>query len=118
MAGGNVEVRTSTNTKLTATKLSTGIAVPSETDASIEFNLRAYPNPSNAQFTLQMTSSNKQDKVQVRIMDMSGRVVQAFNNLSANQTIQVGASYRPGMYIVEMIQGENRKQLKLIKQPD
>jgi hypothetical protein len=47
---------------------------------------------------------------------MSGRTIQQFNNLSPNQSLQIGSNYRPGMYIVEMIQGDNRKQLKLIKQ--
>jgi trimeric autotransporter adhesin len=80
------------------------------------FSLRSYPNPSTSQFNLQLQSSDRLQKVQVRVFDMSGRTVQQFNNLSANQTLQIGSNYRPGMYIVEMIQGDNRKQLKLIKQ--
>ncbi|HEU4606921.1 MAG TPA: T9SS type A sorting domain-containing protein, partial [Chitinophagaceae bacterium] len=71
-----------------------------------------------SQFFVQIESSNRVEKVQVRVMDLSGRVIDLFNNLSANQTLKLGSKYRPGMYIVEMIQGENRRQLKLIKQPD
>ncbi|MGN6164231.1 MAG: MBG domain-containing protein, partial [Flavisolibacter sp.] len=111
LGGGSIVIHENNGKKTT-------ITIGREITEAVAFNLRAYPNPSNGQFTLQMTSSNKQDKVQVRVMDMSGRVIQEFNNLDANQSLHIGASYRPGLYIVEMIQGENRKQLKLIKQPD
>jgi hypothetical protein len=82
------------------------------------FTLRAYPNPTTSQFTVQINSSNSADKVQLRVMDMSGRVVELFNNLSANQSLQLGSRYRPGLYILEMIQGGQKQQLKLMKTPD
>ena len=88
------------------------------TEAAPEFNLRAYPNPSTSQFIVQIESSNRDEKIQVRVMDLNGREVELFKNLSANQTIKLGNNYRPGMYVVEMIQGNERKQLKLIKKPD
>jgi hypothetical protein len=114
-ANGNIQI-TSTNMTV-GTTTTTRQAVAPIVEAGT-FTLRAYPNPSTSQFTVQIESSNRTEKVQLRIMDLSGRVVELFNNLSANQTIKLGANYRPGMYIVEMIQGDNRKQLKLIKQPD
>ena len=49
---------------------------------------------------------------------MNGRTVELLWNVTAGQTLQLGSKYRPGMYIVEMVQGTNRKQLKLLKQPD
>jgi len=58
------------------------------------------------------------EKVNLRVFDLSGRTVELLWNINAGQTLQIGSKYRPGMYIVEMIQGNNRKQLKLIKQPD
>jgi hypothetical protein len=79
-----------------------------------KFDLKAFPNPSASQFTLQL-QSNVTGKVQLRVTDISGRTVQMLHNLDANQTIQLGLGYRPGVYVVEMIQGNNRKQVKLIK---
>jgi len=35
--------------------------------------------------------------------------------LPNKQTITLGDSYRPGVYIVKFMQGEQTKQLKLIK---
>jgi hypothetical protein len=119
LSGGNLVVHSGFNLGSASTAPLT--TIKREAAPLIEpgiFTLRAYPNPSNAQFTLQMASSDVREKVQVRIMDMSGRVIQEFNNLNANQNLQIGATYRPGVYIVEMIQGGNRKQLKLIKQPN
>jgi len=82
------------------------------------FTLNAYPNPTQSAFTIKLESSVTTEKVRLRVYDLSGRTVQVMNGLSANQTIQVGVDYRPGVYFIEMIQGTQRKQLKLIKQPD
>ena len=108
---GHITITSSTS-KTTARQVS----IPVEETTT--FDLKAYPNPSTSQFTVQISSSDKVEKMQVRVMDISGRTVDVFNNLGANQTIYLGNNYRPGMYIVELIQGKNRKQLKLIKQAD
>jgi hypothetical protein len=118
LTGGNLLVHSGFNlgsvSNLTLTR-----QVPSMPVTEVStFNLKAYPNPSTSQFTVNVQSSNREEKIQVRVMDLNGRVVELFNNLSANQSLQIGANYRPGMYIVEMIQGNERKQLKLIKQPN
>jgi hypothetical protein len=68
-------------------------------------------------FNVQLLSNNNTDKVQLRVMDIQGRTVEMMHNLNAGQVIQIGKEYRPGIYIVEMIQGNNRKQVKLLKQP-
>ena len=107
-----VSITTNSNSMLTRVQVQAPVMEP------VSFNLKAYPNPSTSQFTVSVQSSNREEKIQVRVMDLNGRVVELFNNLSANQTLQIGGSYRPGMYIVEMIQGNERKQLKLIKQPN
>jgi hypothetical protein len=51
-------------------------------------------------------------------MDINGRTIEVRNNLNVGQTLRLGGDYRPGIYIIEMIQGNNRKQLKLMKQGD
>jgi hypothetical protein len=54
----------------------------------------------------------------IKVFDISGRIIEIKNNLSAGQTLQLGTSYRPGMYFVELTQGDRRRVVKLIKQPD
>ena len=53
--------------------------------------------------------------MQVRVTDVMGRTVQTFNNLVAGQTLNIGSGYKRGVYVVELIQGNSRKQLKLVK---
>ena len=119
LTGGNLVVHSGFNLGSASSSVTTATkreAAP-QMDAGT-FELRAYPNPSISQFSVQIESSDRVEKVQLRVMDLSGRVVEQFHNLTANQTLKLGGNYRPGMYIVEMIQGDQRKQLKLIKQPD
>jgi hypothetical protein len=85
---------------------------------TMKFQLKVFPNPSATQFNVQPQSSNTTDKITLRVFDISGRTVQVIPNLDAGQTIQLGNKYRPGIYFVEMIQGKNLKQVKLVKTID
>jgi hypothetical protein len=106
--------------------VSTSTAAPSMTetvmlekekiaDVPTTFGAKAYPNPSVNQFTVEVTSDNRKDVVRMIVYDLSGRIIERNNNLTIGKTIRLGGNYRPGVYIVEMIQVNNRKQLKLIK---
>jgi hypothetical protein len=46
---------------------------------------------------------------------MHGRLIERKDHLPLIQTIKFGNAYKPGMYILEIIKGSLRKQLKLIK---
>ncbi|HKH61350.1 MAG TPA: T9SS type A sorting domain-containing protein, partial [Flavitalea sp.] len=82
------------------------------------FNLKAYPNPAVSQFTLKVESDNSSDKISLRVFDLYGKTVQIFNNVVPNSTMRFGETYIPGVYFIEMIQGNRRMQLKLMKQSD
>ena len=53
--------------------------------------------------------------VNLRVVDVLGRVIEVRNNIFAGQYLQIGNNYRPGVYFVEVTQGNTKKQLKLIK---
>lgn len=78
------------------------------------FNLKALPNPSASDFTLQV-QSRSHERMQLRVTDISGRTVGVIDRLSADQTVKLGAAYHKGVYFVELSQGNNRQQIKLIK---
>ena len=78
--------------------------------------VQVYPNPSTSYFTLNIVSFNDKEKVSVRLIDVSGRVVEVRNNVSGNQTLRMGASLKAGFYIAQIIQGDESKQVKLLKQ--
>jgi hypothetical protein len=85
-------------------------AIP-ETDL---FKVIVYPNPSAGDFRIQVTS-NSYEPVTVRILDVTG-VVHSVNLMnSKTNTIKVGNHLKEGTYIAEVIQGTNRKLVKLIK---
>jgi uncharacterized delta-60 repeat protein len=88
--------------------------VTSEATAD-EFLIQALPNPSRGQFTLR-TRNNSAQGVQVRVLDNLGRVVESRTSPAGNMTLSFGAGYRPGVYFVEVVQGTERKLLKLVKQ--
>lgn len=77
--------------------------------------IKAWPNPSSNYFTLLVESMNPVYPVGIRIMDILGRVIETRENLKTQQTFNFGTSYSPGVYIIEVRNGEERKQLKIVK---
>jgi hypothetical protein len=76
--------------------------------------VKALPNPSSHAFTLLLTSRSRVP-VTIRVVDAVGRVLEERRNVAPSGAIQLGAVYRPGVYFVEVRQGELRKQVQLIK---
>jgi len=56
-----------------------------------------------------------QIQIQVIILSASGQLIE-IRRVSANQTYKLGENYRAGIYLIEAIQGNQRKTLKVIKQ--
>lgn len=73
-----------------------------------------YPNPSNAEFTLQL-KNNSMNKVAIIVTDILGRkVYQAEGN--AAKPYRFGNDFMPGTYILQVIQGASKESIKLIKE--
>jgi hypothetical protein len=79
------------------------------------FGLMAYPNPSSMYFTLKIESPKTNEKVSLRILDLNGRPVEQRHNLNPGQLIIIGNNYKAGIYFAELLQGTERKLLKLVK---
>jgi hypothetical protein len=75
----------------------------------------AMPNPSANYFTIHIKGENTPEKLSIRVMDVLGRTIEQKQNLQANSSIKIGSNYYPGIYIVEVVQGTIRQQIKLIK---
>jgi hypothetical protein len=84
-----------------------------ETISSLE--LKVILNPSTNNFTLKIKSDKNDQRIDLRILDLQGRLVETRNNLAANQTLKIGNNYKPGVYIAEISQGSRRKVVKLVK---
>ncbi len=79
--------------------------------------LQAMPNPSTLYFRLSLISSSSQP-INIRVLDNYGRVVETKNNVAANGTHIIGQNFRPGIYHVEVLQGNQKTTTRLIKQPN
>ncbi|MFT3908958.1 MAG: T9SS type A sorting domain-containing protein [Ferruginibacter sp.] len=78
-----------------------------------EFNVNIFPNPSTDIFNLKITSLQN-EMVQVRIMDMQGRLLKKIN-LFELTTTQFGTGLDAGVYLVEIKQGTNTKTMRIVK---
>jgi hypothetical protein len=76
--------------------------------------VKVSPNPASSYFLLQVKSGDKENKVTVRIADAFGRTVQN-EVMTAGNTIQFGERYVNGTYFAEVVQGKERKVVKLMK---
>lgn len=67
------------------------------------------PNPAKDQLTLHVAES--QINTLVRINDQHGRTVKTFRIESVNQAVDI-QSFAPGMYYLQLADGENMKWIK------
>jgi len=81
-----------------------------------EMTVTASPNPTTQSFSIIVHSSNKKEKIAVRVVDILGRVIANRNLITEGKTFKLGENYSAGIYLVEAIQGKERKTLMLIKQ--
>ncbi|MNQ85215.1 hypothetical protein D3C85_1003700 [compost metagenome] len=109
LGGGSIvihEVKKKTTTKVSS--------LAEKTAEPILFNIKAYPNPSNQYFTLELEGASD-EKVEVVVFDVSGRLVKQIEKTDA-QPILFGEDLPSGVYIAITSQGANRKTHRLIKQ--
>jgi len=123
LAGGNLVVHSGFNVGGSGVIASSGnprvvenISAP--VIQSSLLNVQAYPNPAQSQFNIKLESSNTKDAISIIVYGMNGKVIETKQNLKAGQSLVLGGMYRPGIYVLEMIQGGQHKQLKLVKIPD
>jgi hypothetical protein len=81
------------------------------------FQVKATPNPSNTSFRITLNSDNLKEPVKLIITDMLGKVIET-RITNTGQIITIGEKYRSGTYVVNVIHGKEKRQLKLIKLPD
>lgn len=91
------------------------VAMENNTNNSKGLKVTATPNPTTNYFILK-TVSNSDKPLTLKVIDALGRVVETKANFAANGIIQIGSQLPAGMYFVEVMQGEQKEKLKLIKQ--
>ncbi len=79
-------------------------------------SVKAYPNPSTNAFTIKINSNNQKDRISMRTIDIMGKLLELKDNLDPDQAITVGEKYKRGIHIVKIMQGQEQKTIRLIKQ--
>jgi hypothetical protein len=74
------------------------------------FTAMAYPNPSSTAFEV---STNTEKAFEVKAYDLLGRLIEKRH--TKESTMNIGANYPSGTYILKISQGENQKTLQVIK---
>lgn len=81
---------------------------------ALTLTAKAHPNPSSNYFNLSIESKNAEPIV-VKVMDLSGKVLEIKNNVDSNNSFQFGDNLKAGVYITEVTQGKEKVQLKVVK---
>jgi hypothetical protein len=82
--------------------------------ANEAMEIQAFPNPTATEFTLSL-KGNTTDKVNITVTDILGKKIYEVSGTGKNQ-YRFGATFQPGVYLVQLIQGNNKKTIKVIKQ--
>ncbi len=93
-----------------------GSPVITSTDSPVfEFDVAVAPNPSYNYFDAAISSDDNTTPVQIRISSSDGRQV-SVQKTTPNTTLKIDASkWKGGVYFVEVMQGNKRKVVKLVK---
>jgi len=79
-----------------------------------ELTVNAFPNPFNSEVNVKV-QSNLMDNVDVVVYDVTGRVMEAKPGQSVESNIIIGQKLVPGIYIIEVRQGDEVKKVKVVK---
>jgi len=77
-----------------------------------DVTVKVFPNPSPNEFTLNL-SGKYAAQASVSVFDLSGKQLQKFENVSGE--LRFGKELKPGIYMVQVIQNNEKKTFKLVK---
>ena len=114
LTGGNIVVHSGANCTTPYVKGGEPDQKNIMSPESSDLEVLAYPNPSSTLFNIQVKSADSRP-ISVRLMDITGKNLETFSIIDKGSAIKVGANLRSGTYFAEVIQGEKRKVVKLVK---
>jgi hypothetical protein len=88
--------------------------IEKEIDNSSVFRISVAPNPSSTDFELRIESAEKSKPILMRTFDITGKIVE-IKNIITGQPIKFGLNYKPGIFVVELRQGEKLEVVKIVK---
>ena len=95
------------------TRITLPVTELSKNDNTLTVN--ASPNPSGTYFEIKIQSEDMLTPATIRITNTNGNPVETFRNVAISTVLKFGSNYINGSYFVEVMQGNLRKTVKLIK---
>ncbi len=117
VATGSTVVVSNTAVTASSATASRGVTAVTDQPVSTEFLVKARPNPTYTNFQLTVKGADSGKEIKMVITDILGRVIEQ-RIVTNEQTIMFGDKYIPGMYIVNIVQDKQSRQLKLVKLPE
>jgi hypothetical protein len=87
-------------------------APPEQIDRGL--TVKALPNPTSGSFAFTVSSDITDNRILVTVFDIYGRKIED-KWLTNGGTIHLGDMYKAGTYLLRVVQGMERKELKLVK---
>jgi hypothetical protein len=111
---GKDAVTAATSDQFTATSMGTGKGFETA-EATKPTLTEVYPNPSSGVFRLYLSLDKPQD-VTLNLLSADGRQLQTTRSSATMGVIAIDATaYRPGIYFLKVIQGNEVKTIKLVR---
>ncbi len=82
---------------------------------SKEIKVQAYPNPSATEFMVALEGFSNTKVISITVTDILGKVVYQTKAVAKLQ-FKFGSSFIAGTYVLQVIQGNERKSLKIVKE--
>lgn len=77
-------------------------------------NVKVFPNPTTSSFNLQVTDDGSKSVIQARVLDLQGRMMKLIQ-INPNENISLGSEFKPGVYMLEVLQGLVKKVVRVVK---
>ncbi|MBO9633659.1 MAG: VCBS repeat-containing protein, partial [Chitinophagaceae bacterium] len=109
-----VVIDASFNTVCSASHVAGPATLALEKKEGTAVKIELFPNPSQDHFNFRVSGKGA-SPLQMRILDMNGKVVEQFSNIVAGNLYQLGSRYAPGLYMVEISNGGEKIIRKIVK---
>ena len=91
------------------------LAVPVFVDVDSEFKVKAFPNPFETEFNINLNSISL-DPIELKIYDMLGRLIENHRIESSEiNSMSIGTTYPSGFFTVLIKQGQQERNVKVLK---
>lgn len=101
--------------RITVNGPSTGNGKIAPESSAGELQVVVSPVPSYYDFTVHLQQGDPNEKVRIRVYDQVGRLVEGKDQLTIGTRFTIGSQYGKGYYALEVVQGNDRKVIKLVK---